>query len=209
MSARVPCAQVEKRRGHIAYGPDTLLENGEPGRWQTTIKSRETGDGWAALFDSFVTFTADGTPVTVFRAAGHQTCAAFTRCVYGIPEGTWLKGMADARKQPGGAVIAREQAFGRREVSGVGRMQQETSTSECVLWWKDLIREWDMIPNETPPVIKFPPYVGEVLYEKVYRPEVILYHTLPPLQQKDGKAPGSWFNCRDVAVVQLSLDEFG
>ena len=208
-SAHVPCAQVEKRRGHIAYGPDTLLENGESGRWQTTVKSSETCDRWASLFDSFVTFRAHGTPLTVFRAAGHQTCAEFTRCVYGIPQGTWLKGMADARKQPGGAAIARETVAAAYEAVGVGRMQQETSTSECVSWWKDLIREWDMIPNETPPVIKFPPYVGETLYEKVYKPEALLYHSLPPLQQKDGKVPGSWFRCRDAAVVELSLDEFG
>ena len=76
--------------------------------------------------------------------------------MYGIPEGTWIKGMAEARRQPGGVVIAREQVAVGNEVSGVGRMQHKASTSECVLWWKGLIREWDMIQDETPPHDQIP-----------------------------------------------------
>ena len=58
-----------------------------------------SGDLWAALFDSFVTFNSSGTAVEMYKAAGHQTCSEFTRRVYGIPRGTWLQGMADARRR--------------------------------------------------------------------------------------------------------------
>lgn len=80
------------------------------------------------------------------------------------------------------------------------------STSEAVEWWKDLMLEWDKLPNESPPTIKYPPYVGEALYENVYLPEMSLYSMMPPLKQADGKVPGSWFRARDAALVRFSLE---
>ena len=200
--------KISKRQSGIAYGKATQFEE-TAGRWQTTRMSQETGDAWAELFDTFVTFGPDGSRTEVYRAAGYDACAQFTRNVYGIPEGTWLCGMANARKQPGGAVIAREEKGAGASTVRVDAMGGINSTSEAVDWWKNLMLEWDMIPNESPPVIKHPAYVAEALYAQVYVPEMQLYSYAKPLQQKDGKAPSSWLRARDAAVRQISLDEFG
>ena len=72
--------------------------------------------------------------------------------------GTWLQGMADARRQAGGAVIARMQKHAAHTTVGVDQMANISSTSEAVEWWKDLMLEWDKLPNETSPTIKHPPY---------------------------------------------------
>ena len=69
--------------------------------------------------------------------------------------------------------------------------------------------EWDKLPNETPPTIKHPLFVGEALYRDVYLPEMELYSLAPPLKQADNKAPGSWFRARTAALKLLSLEEFG
>ena len=127
-----------------------------------------SGDEWAALFDSFVTFNNSGTAVETYKAAGHQTCSEFARRVHGVPKGTWLHGMADARRQPGGAGIARMQKRAAHTAVGVDQMGNVSSTSEAIEWWKDLMLEWDKLPNESPPTIKYPPYVGEALYKEVY-----------------------------------------
>ena len=145
----------------------------------------------------------------MYKAAGHQTCSEFTRRVYVIPRGTWLQGMADARRQAGGAVIARMQKHAAHTTVGVDQMANISSTSEAVEWWKDLMLEWDKLPNETPPTIKHPPFVGEALYRDVYWPEMELYSLAPPLKQADNKAPGSWFRARTAALKLLSLEEFG
>ena len=200
--------KIEKRRPGNSYGKN-IQHDGEAGRWMCTTKSRETGDGWAQLFDSFVAFLPDGSAATTYRVAGHQTCANFTRCAYGIPETTWLHGLAAARRQPGGAVIARQQSFAGQSTAGVDRQETVSSTSEAIGWWVDLFAEWDKLPNESPPVIKYPPYVGEALYSEVYVPEMELYSMAPPLKQNDGKAPGSWFRAREAAVLEFSLTEFG
>ena len=168
-----------------------------------------SGDEWAALFDSFVTFNNSGTAVETYKAAGHQACSEFARRVYGVPKGTWLQGMADARRQPGGAVIARMQKRVAHTAVGVDQMDNVSSTSEAIEWWKDLMLEWDKLPNESPPTIKFPPYVGEALYKEVYLPEMLIYSLAPPLKQKDDRAPGSWFRARQAAVNLYSLEEFG
>ena len=168
-----------------------------------------SGDEWAALFDSFVTFNNSGTAVETYKAAGHQTCSEFARRVHGVPKGTWLHGMADARRQPGGAGIARMQKRAAHTAVGVDQMGNVSSTSEAIEWWKDLMLEWDKLPNESPPTIKYPPYVGEALYKEVYLPEMSMYSLAPPLKQKDDKAPGSWFRARQAAVNLLSLEEFG
>jgi len=144
-----------------------------------------SGDEWAALFDSFVTFNNSGTAVETYKAAGHQACSEFARRVYGVPKGTWLQGMADARRQPGGAVIARMQKRVAHTAVGVDQMDNVSSTSEAIEWWKDLMLEWDKLPNESPPTIKYPPYVGEALYKEVYLPEMLIYSLAPPLKQKD------------------------
>ena len=141
----------------------------------------------------------------MYKAAGHQTCSEFTRRVYGIPRGTWLQGMADARRQPGGAVIARMQKRAAHTTVGVDQMANITSTSEAGEWWKDLMLEWDKLPNETPPTIKHPPFVGEALYRDVYLPEMELYSLAPPLKQADNKAPGSWFRARTGSWQTLTL----
>ena len=200
--------KIEKRRPGNSYGKN-IQHDGEAGRWMCTTKSRETGDGWAQLFDSFVAFLPDGSAATTYRVAGHQTCANFTRCAYGIPETTWLHGLAAARRQPGGAVIARQQSYAGQSTAGVDRQETVSSTSEAIGWWVDLFAEWDKLPNESPPVIKYPPYVGEALYSEVYVPEMELYSMAPPLKQNDGKAPGSWFRAREAAVLEFSLTEFG
>ena len=200
--------KVSKRQSSIAYGKATVVE-GIAGWWQTTRKAQATGDVWAELFDTFVTFGLDGNRTELYRAAGYDACDEFTQKVYGIPEGTWLNGMANARKQPGGAVIAREQKQATASRVGVDAMGDSNSTSEAVLWWKNLMHEWDMIPNESPPVVKHPAYVAEALYAQVYVPEMELYSFAKPLRQKDSKAPGSWLRARDAAVRQMSLDEFG
>jgi len=197
--------KVSHRKKDLAYGARVEHE-GEAGHWTATKRSRATGDAWAALFDSFVTFRADGQVVEVFRVAGHQACANFTRNAYGIPLSTWLQGMADARKFPGGAVSSRAE---RSASKSTGAVQMVTSKSEAVDWWKDIMREWDILPNESPPVIKYPPYVGEELYKSVYVPEMELHSVAPPLKQLDGKAPGSWFRARDEAALLLSLEQFG
>ena len=173
------------------------------------MKSHATRDNWAALFDSFVSFKPEGDTVDNFCAAGHITCACFTRRVFGIPESTGLQGMADARRQPGGAVISRQLSSASSSEPGAVLLADITSTSEAIDWWVDLMREWEIMPNESPPVIKHPPYVAEALYAKVYTPEILLYGTCQPLRQKDGKAPGSWFRARDAAVERRSLQEFG
>ena len=118
--------------------------------------------------------------------------------------------MANAKKQAGGAVIARQQKFADGcSMSRTERQGGVTSTSEAIGWWKDLMHEWDKLPNESPPVIKCTPYVAEALYAQVYVPEMELYGLAPPLKQSDGKAPGSWLRARDAALVQFSVDEFG
>ena len=67
--------KIEKRRPGNSYGKN-IQHDGEAGRWMCTTKSRETGDGWAQLFDS---------AATTYRVAGHQTCANFTRCGLAVP----------------------------------------------------------------------------------------------------------------------------
>ena len=201
---------MDKRQTDVAYGKETSRIDGETGQWSTSVKAKETGERWAALFDSFVTFLdVFEPPVVVLRSAGRRTCPEFTRRVHGIPEGTWLQGIADARRKPGGATLTRALASTNQSRSGVSRVADVTATSEAVEWWKDLMREWDKIPNESPPVVKHPAYVAEILYDRVYYPEMILYGTCHPLSQKDKKAPGSWFRARVEAVKQLSLHEFG
>ena len=61
--------KVSKRKPSLSYGKDVEHE-GESGRWVTTKKARETGDEWADLFDSFVTFNATGKARTAFSVAG-------------------------------------------------------------------------------------------------------------------------------------------
>ena len=204
-------AQVEKRRPDLAFGKEFSGADGTLGQWTTSVKARQTSDQWAALFDSFVTFSDRRfePPLVVYRSAGHGTCAEFTRQVHGIPEGTWLQGMAHARERPGWATLSRNLASVNNTRSGVDRLQAVTATAEAVDWWMDLMHEWDMMPNESPPIIKHPAYVAETLYKQVYVPEICLYGTRDPLSQKDGKAPGSWFSAREEAVKQLSLREFG
>lgn len=173
------------------------------------MPSRASGDRWARLCDGFVSFDANGLPVVVFTAGGHRVCDTFARNAYGVPEATWLGLMADARRKAGGATIAREQRFAHEATAGIDRVGGTTSTAEAISWWKDLMIEWDMLPNESPPVIKYPSYVAEALYKDVYLPEMQMYSLAPPLQQVDGKAPGSWLKARANALVQLSLDRFG
>ena len=205
--------QVTKRKGDVAYGKDAeRLVDGirETGRWQCTIKSKEAGNKWAELFDSFTTFhNHSSVPQVVYRTSGHQTCAEFTRHAYGIPESAWFAGMANAKKGAGGAAIQRQLKSVRKKEAGAESSKAVSATSEATQWWKDLIAEWDHMPNEHPPVIKYPPYVAEALYDKVYLPEMLLYSNATPLVQKDGKAPGSWFRCRELAVIELSRQEFG
>ena len=117
--------------------------------------------------------------------------------------------MANARKEARGAESARALQKSSNSSAGITRMSDISSTSEAVDWWQDLLREWDIMPNEAPPIIKHPAYVAESLYSQVYEPEMLLYSSMPPLRQKDGKAPGSWFRARDAAVHALSVKEFG
>jgi hypothetical protein len=138
------CTQVEKRKPTLAYGKAQMLD-GEIGQWSTSIKSKDTGDKWATLFDTFVTFNGPSLenplnkPVVMFRAAGHVTCAEFTRRAYGIPEGTWLQGIVDAKRKPGGAVLSRELLHAKESRAGVDEAVVVTSSSEAVEWWADLI----------------------------------------------------------------------
>lgn len=173
------------------------------------MQSRETGDRWASLCDNFVSFNVNSSPVVVYTAAGYHVCDTFARKVYGVPEATWLRLMADARRQPGGSTLARQMRFAHQATTGIDKMGGITSTSEAINWWKDLMREWDMLPNESPPVIKYPSYVAEALYKEVYLLEMEMYSLAPPLKQRDGKAPGSWLAARTSALIQFSLDKFG
>ena len=200
--------KVSHRKPHLSYG--ALLEDeGERGRWTASNRAKTTGDAWARLFDTLITFDVGGNPTEAFSVAGHQACANFTRQAYGIPLHTWLKGMANAKKQAGGAGITRALKPASQSFQRVDQMGQITSKSEAEEWWMDLLSEWDVLPNESPPVIKHPSYVGEVLYKEVYLAEMELYSAAPPLKQGDGKAPGTWFRAREEAVKQLSLKQFG
>ena len=200
--------KVSHRKADLTYG--ALVEHeSERGCWTASKKSKATGDAWAGLFDTFVIFDVSGNPMEVFSVAGHQACANFTRQAYGIPLGTWLQGMANAKKQPGGAGITRALTSAGQSFQHVDQIGHVTSTSEAEAWWVDLISEWDFLPNESPPVIKHPSYVGEVLYASVYVAEMELYSAVPPLKQRDGKAPGTWFRAREEAVKLLSLKHFG
>jgi hypothetical protein len=122
---------VEKKKKSLAYGVGTVDENGQQGRWSTTVKSKETHERWTALFDTFTVFrTAADVPTTSFSVGGKETCSGFARKAYGIPEVTWNVGMAAAKKRPSGARIARElqgcsHTSGDDDVRGV-----ETSTGE-------------------------------------------------------------------------------
>ena len=45
--------------------------------------------------------------------------------------------------------------------------------------------------------------------QDVYVQEMTLYSTVPPLQLKNGRAPGKWFEARTVALKQLSIKHYG
>ena len=205
----VSAAQIKQngRQNSVAYGKEQTADDGCVGRWTATVKAHASGDCWAGLFDSFVTFNSSGQPLVSYSVGSKQTCGSFARHAYGIPESTWLQGLADAKKQPGGAVIARRQRFVGHATKGLDQLEGITSTSEAIGWWKDLMLEWDKLPNESPPVIKHPAYVAEALYKEIYLAEMEMDSMVPPLRQKDGKAPGSWLRARNAALVQFSLDE--
>ena len=131
--------------------------------------------------------------------------------MYGIPEGTWLAYNAAAAKGPGHLQMESETAECVLADGRERRAEVTSAKSECVSWWVDFLIECcDFMPNESPPVIKHPlRIVWESMYKVSYLEEARTYFECPPLQQKDGKAPGSWFTCRTEALVVLSLEEFG
>ena len=99
--------------------------------------------------------------------AGHAVCGSFARAAYGIPESTWLKLTALANK--GRAHL--ERAEGMAEFQSLARAElQQTSTNEAVQWWRQQLRMWEPMPNES--CIKHPRLVWELLYKDVYVPEI-------------------------------------
>ena len=187
----------------ISYGVE--VQQGRAKTLVLSVDDSKRSHAWRQLFLSFCTWHADEKkPAFAYTVAGHAVCGSFARAAYGIPESTWLKLTALANK--GRAHL--ERAEGMAEFQSLARAElQQTSTNEAVQWWRQQLRMWEPMPNES--CIKHPRLVWELLHKDVYAPEIGLWWTCPALTAANGKAPGSWFAARKKALTELSIEDFG
>ena len=215
-----------------------MEEHSRAGRWTCTHKKKESCSTWRELLSSFFTFDKDGAVAERYTVCSKVVCPDAARAAYGISEGSWLKWCAAARKCPGNLQLEVARGEACAEAAQQSRCQTiATSTSEAVGWFQDLLEEFSWLPNETPPTIQHPlEIVWEGFYkvrwecvcpahartraapahapvccvwQDVYKTEIDGFGTCPSLQQKDGKAPGSWFRARTEALYNISAQEFG
>ena len=181
----------------------------ESGCHATTHREAITHELWRTTFAAFCTYNADEAVSLRYALCGNVVCEGAARALFGCTEAFWKK----MHRQAHNGWNAIQDAGAEREVEQEARRDsstRHTAHSEAVSWWYDMVSEWDMMPNEVPPVIKFPSgTIMEDLYTDLYKPEVEALGDCPALQQRDGKAPGSWYRARDAAVKEVSFKEFG
>ena len=187
----------------VSYGRE--VPKGRANQLVLSVDDRQRSHAWRQLMLGFCTWhVGEPKPRFAYSVAGHPVCGDFARAAFGIPESTWLRLTALANK-------GREQlehAEGMAEYQALPRAAlQQTSTNEAVQWWRQQLRMWEPMPNES--CIKHPRLVWELLYKNVYMPEIELWWTCSPLKAADGRAPGSWFAARKTALTELSIEDFG
>ena len=195
----------DSRSASLSYGRKTLHPStNASGMWCTGKKEHQTMTHWRQTFQQFV----HGTEL-IYSLDGKRLCAGAMRAVMGMPEATWNKLHAEALQGFRGVEIAEAEREAKREAKADGLSECYTSFSEAVVFWMDQLQEWELIPNEIPPVIKHPIYVVEDVYSNFYIPEMKMFSLAPPLLQRDGKCPSGFYRARTDAVRQLSVKQFG
>ena len=201
-----------KKLPGFAYGKihhrASQLDLGTRGYWCTSKVESVSHELWRHTFAPFC--SDDDNARFSYRLEGRELCSGAARALMGCTAGCWSDMHGLGRN--GAASLA---TYG--ELQKVTKQERSTRAGECttahseaVIWWMDILEGWDMMPNEVPPVVKFPTgTIFEDLYSKLYHPEMELISDIPALSSASGKAPGSWFTARADALVKLSFKEFG
>eukprot|EP00962_Isochrysis_galbana_P054327 scaffold25845_cov112-Isochrysis_galbana.AAC.1 len=101
-------------------------------KWQ--VKAR-----WVQLAEGWLVFRQDGGgKAERFTIGQHECCADAARRAYGIPNGTWLKLMAAARKAPSAGKDEEAMRQWDKEANVHRGRERTTAQSEAVDWWLDL-----------------------------------------------------------------------
>lgn len=125
----------EKRCSTTAYGKECEDSSGCKGVWRTENLSKVTQNIWARLVDSWVTFDPQNNASVSFRVENRVCCEGFAREVYGIPQFTLDKLLAQAKKQSNGAMLARQMLAASHEEIGMSCDAGITAERDATLWW--------------------------------------------------------------------------
>ena len=190
--AWVSKASREKRLQSVSYGKNHFNEKkGEYGCWSTAHREKKTQSLWRSHFESMCSYDSESNCTLTSKACSMRMCEGATRNCMGIPHNTWKVLRAAANRGPAELRTVAELHDAKHDTARDKSRATTTRFSECVQWWLDIFPEWDIMPNEAPPVIQHPHnLIWEELYDKLYVPEME-FSTCEPLRQKDGKAPGN------------------